>query len=399
MKDMLELISRYLDHALTPDEMRELGDWIKSDPAHARQFAEQAFIHGRLRDVLVGEQFLREQNEPESAVASATQQKVSIPQAFSLKRRTRSMLPWLIAAAVVLIASLLMFSRSGKSQQNSSTITLAMAVDAVWDGPPPDADKPLALPAPLHLESGCVKFLTADGGSLIFEGPATFTLKSPRAVALGNGRLTARMPGGGLVVETPDARITDLGTEFGINADPAGSHVEVFEGRVQAALGTGPTQAITLTSQQAANIATGRVVMDPAGARPQRFVRTLARDISQLDVVDLISGGDGTSHRCGVGIDMKTGDWGELPAGGEVIPDGQYHRVPSLPVTDGVFIPDSAGGPATIDSAGHQFNSPTSYRGSFMPLWAGGPIPLPPPGNAPISSTLAGVDYSQGGHG
>ncbi len=398
MKDILELIDGHLDHTLTPVETRELGDWLRADPANARRFAEEAFIHSRLRDILLGEQFLHNRNEiePEPPPSTTGRRDRRIP----ISTWLGPVRPSHIVAALVLVASLLVATRRNhKPGQDSSVTMLAMAANAEWEGAAPDPGKPLATNTPLRLKTGCVEISLPGGGTLIIEGPAAFTVTSPRTVALDRGRLTARMPGGGLVVETPAARITDLGTEFGVSADANATRVDVFQGRVQTAPAVDAANTATLTSGQAANISAGHITVDPAGALPQRFVRSLALNVSQLDLVDLLAGGDGTSHLRGVGIDMRTGDWGELPVVGEEAPDGHYHRVPALPVVDGIFIPDSTLGPSTVDSAGHKFPLPTSYRGSFMHLWAGGAIPFPPSGNAPISSTLAGVNYSQDGHG
>ena len=45
---MDEKIHDYLDESLSADEMAELADWIKADPANARQFARIAMVHDRL---------------------------------------------------------------------------------------------------------------------------------------------------------------------------------------------------------------------------------------------------------------------------------------------------------------------------------------------------------------
>lgn len=48
-RDPSELVSRYLDDLLTEDEHRELQDWLRSSPDHAREFAQTALLHDRLR--------------------------------------------------------------------------------------------------------------------------------------------------------------------------------------------------------------------------------------------------------------------------------------------------------------------------------------------------------------
>jgi hypothetical protein len=398
---MLELISGHLDRTLTPQEMQELGNWIKADPANARLFAREVFIHSRMRDMLVGEQLLRSADQaPQSAEAVTPPPKTSLKKANTFQQRSHPIRNWLIAASVLFAFSMLTWAWwHSRTVPKSTAVTLAKAVDAQWDGTAADIGKPLALGLPYHLKTGCVELSLPSGGVITMEAPADFSLPSSHAVSLDRGKLSVRVPGGGLEINTPAARITDLGTEFGISTDDDGTRVEVFQGKVVTAPATDLTNTVTLVSGQAASVSAGRVTLDPGGAVPQRFVRTLAQEVSQLDLVDLVAGGDGAGHRRGAGIDMNTGDWGERPPSGEIVPDGRYHRVPALPAVDGVFVPDSTRGSAMVDSAGDRYLLPTTYHGSFMPIWAGGPIPFPPPGNAPVSPVLAGTNYSQDGHG
>ncbi|ADG67707.1 hypothetical protein Plim_1877 [Planctopirus limnophila DSM 3776] len=48
-RDPGELVSRYLDDLLTEDEHRDLQDWLRSSPDHAREFARIVLLHDRLR--------------------------------------------------------------------------------------------------------------------------------------------------------------------------------------------------------------------------------------------------------------------------------------------------------------------------------------------------------------
>ncbi|MFO0914881.1 MAG: hypothetical protein U0795_18120 [Pirellulales bacterium] len=49
-RDAQELVSRYLDDALTAEEHAALSDWIRRSPENARQFAEATLLHDRLRN-------------------------------------------------------------------------------------------------------------------------------------------------------------------------------------------------------------------------------------------------------------------------------------------------------------------------------------------------------------
>ena len=120
-------------------------------------------------------------------------------------------------------------------------------------------------------------------------------------------------------------------------------------------------------------------------------------------MVDLVAGGDGTTHRRGIAIDSLTGASGARLHAGVFKGDRQYHSVPNIPVLDGCFVPDGAKGPIQVDSAGDMYLFPTTSNSSCG-VWAGGQVPSWWATDStsyivPIQSTLANVDYAQDIHG
>ena len=221
---------------------------------------------------------------------------------------------------------------------------------------------------------------------------------------LQSGRIAATIPGGGLTLRCPTGSVTDLGTEFGVSVNPSGrTEVDVFEGRVAAALSsiatTEPAGDILLRAGQAATMTEHAVSLDPEGAVPQRFVCSLINpQVKSLDVTDLVSGGDGTTQRRGIGIDPTTGEIGALEPVEMRSSDGKYHRASGYPFVDGAFVPDGGAGPMAVDSAGHRFDFSGSGSSAFNNIFTGGKIPWPP-GNEQNDDILSGVDYAAPGHG
>ncbi|CAK9037553.1 Alpha-L-fucosidase (Alpha-L-fucoside fucohydrolase) [Durusdinium trenchii] len=88
----------------------------------------------------------------------------------------------------------------------------------------------------VDLEQGSVRLRLPQVGYLIAEGPSRFTLVSPMRLELEKGRIRVRVTeesGHGFVVATKHGEITDLGTEFGVDASSAdSSDVVVFDGAV-----------------------------------------------------------------------------------------------------------------------------------------------------------------------
>jgi hypothetical protein len=259
----------------------------------------------------------------------------------------------------------------------------------------------------LNLVTGNLELKLRGGADVVIEGPATFDVTSPVAMSLTRGRISAIAAGAahGFVVQTPNARVTDLGTEFGVGVTPAGvTEVDVFQGQVQvaqlhAAAETSPLAIpATLSAGQAAFVVNGAIRPSSTGAMPQAFVRSLSAPRS-IDVVDLISGGDGTTGLRNGAIDQRTGESGLLrPAFGIDISFPDYHPVSKLPVVDGCFVPN---GNIKIDSDGHTFNFGATSGTSFYQIRAGGTFPWPRPARLHETFTpiLGGVDYSQPGHG
>lgn len=89
----------------------------------------------------------------------------------------------------------------------------------------------------LDLQSGLLEIETNSRVTLILEGPAQMQLHDALHATLLRGNLVVRMAKGesGFVVNTPQMKVTDLGTEFGVSATPEGvSRVQVYEGKVRA---------------------------------------------------------------------------------------------------------------------------------------------------------------------
>jgi hypothetical protein len=92
----------------------------------------------------------------------------------------------------------------------------------------------------VRLESGVVELAFASGAKAAVEGPAEFKLIDRNSMELHQGKLAAEVPAQarGFSVQTPNARVVDLGTRFGLNTKSKdSSEVDVFEGKVRVTQG------------------------------------------------------------------------------------------------------------------------------------------------------------------
>jgi hypothetical protein len=134
----------------------------------------------------------------------------------------------------------------------------------------------------LDLVNGLVEITFNDGAVVVLEGPATFDIDSPGRAQLHEGRLSAVVPerAHGFQVATARMNVVDLGTEFGLMAEPEGTaEVHVFNGLVKAQLldeKGNPERTMELNTSQAARIEPAAAVVARIPARDDEFVRTLS---------------------------------------------------------------------------------------------------------------------------
>jgi hypothetical protein len=288
-----------------------------------------------------------------------------------------------------------------------------------------------------NLESGLMQIAYNTGATVILQGPVTFRVDSRNGGFLPLGRLTGKVEAvaaKGFAVRTPTAMITDLGTEFGVQVDAAGiTQSHVFRGSIQVqttfAEGSGKAVSHVLHENESIRVGPSRdgrgvgtsTTLSPSAAWAQDFIRDIPKEpnvamVKTLDLVDVVSGGDGfTGLRYGV-IDSLTGDMPGPPfplrkrvypnteeyqrilKEGLYIGNAEYHRVKMLRFVDGVFIPGNGTTPVQLDSAGHTYDSffnSTNMSASY--IWAGGLVPTTALPNSPTK--LGDIDYLTGGHG
>lgn len=116
--------------------------------------------------------------------------------------------------------------------------TVSRASRVQWDRSDVDPTAGTGLTAGvITLQKGFLEIAFPRDARLIVEAPAEVNLVDERRVRLDRGMLTAHVPeeARGFEVETPSARVTDLGTEFAVAVDLGGAaDVHVLDGWVAA---------------------------------------------------------------------------------------------------------------------------------------------------------------------
>jgi hypothetical protein len=144
-------------------------------------------------------------------------------------------------------------------------------------------------------------------------------------------------------------------------------------------------------------------------ANDKQFVRALPP--VTLDLVDIVAGGSGLTARRNRNLNPTNGCYEEEPHGQDnkiALPkrpmvfksDHEYHRVPSNPLIDGVFIVDGGKGPMPLDSAGHIFADFPRNSGDTSALILTPARPSDIWWDAvPSFAKYSTIDYSTAGHG
>ena len=432
----------FFDGSPTEEEALRFNQWIKSDPRNVRRFVREAIVHSHLHDLLNGEEALRQPANGRTALASGDTMVLPAlaieedqcdeivvlppPPVVTAEEKPVPLFRrhwfWAASILIALLAGLSIHRLLPPTQplatvtpeplrpvpvgpaliaQAPSFATVASTVNAQWGGTTDQLLPGQRLPAiPLFLQSGFAEIKFDTGAAMIVEAPARFQVGAVNSVELTSGRIAAKVPPSahGFAVETAAGRVVDLGTEFGLAISPDGSdEIQVFKGKVQAQPQAASSVAPLLLKEGQAAVNTGRAIkVDPAGAQPQEFVRSLTPP-AFIDMVDLICGGDGSTHLRSGAIDQRTGDSGNLAFGsGAGVVASDYHAVPRLPVVDGCFVPN---GKDMVDSTHHTFDFGATNARTLYQIRAGGIMPPWPVSGEAFTAVLGGVDYSQQGHG
>lgn len=227
---------------------------------------------------------------------------------------------------------------------------------------------------PQWLHKGTVEITFDYGARVVIEAPAQFTLNSAENISLYSGRLFAHVPqrSKGFMVETPNSRVIDLGTEFGVKVDfDSSSNVYMMKGKASVFSGskgqTGQGQILTAGDARRVDSKGG---IETIPMRENEFARAFLVGQSilwrgqDIDLADIVGGGCGLgTGRIEDSIDPMTGKMAPWKIADERQGTGRYVPVNDSVFIDGVFVPDGGNGPIQVTSSGIQWQSPDTSNG------------------------------------
>ncbi|MBN2211168.1 MAG: sigma-70 family RNA polymerase sigma factor [Sedimentisphaerales bacterium] len=142
-----------------------------------------------------------------------------------------------IAAVVLVATAIIWLDRMLYRKEAPEILARLTGVDnSQWAGTPAPLTLGCDLMAgPLELQKGLAEITFANGAKVILEAPTRIYLNKDDELYLEKGKITATASGSavGFAVNTDNARVVDLGTEFGVSAVTGGAtDVQVYRGEV-----------------------------------------------------------------------------------------------------------------------------------------------------------------------
>jgi len=252
MKDQQpdERIDRAIEGLLSAEELRQFKADVIGDGDLRAAYVDGLWLHSSLRAQRETLMEVLQEPAPEKIV------------------RRWPVAVWAAAAAacVTLAASIWTFGKG--TIYHRPVATLVQAENCKWAGS--------ELPTAVNSKLGTGTLALVEGiATLKFESGATVTLEAPTKLLVRDamhcrlieGTVTAEVPepAHGFTIDTPDIKVVDLGTRFGVTAGAAGnSQVRVFQGAVEVG-GLRDDKLQRLTEGKGMNVSSGNT---PAGQEP-----------------------------------------------------------------------------------------------------------------------------------
>lgn len=221
---LLELCERAVDGRLTRAEQAELETALHDDATARQIFASALHQNAELRY----DQRLLNDLTGEALVP------VPAPSVFKKFRKLA-----VAAAACVAVGAVgFLLARGTSAAGSAKTIaTVIKSTNSKWAGSTlPTAQGSRVAAGTLELLEGMATLKFDSGAEVIMEAPVTLELIDAMNCRLVRGTLVADVPPQaiGFAVDTPEAKVVDFGTRFGVSASEDGKYlVKVLEGLVE----------------------------------------------------------------------------------------------------------------------------------------------------------------------
>ncbi len=285
-----DLVQPMLDgDELAPQQQQYLAEMLEGQPAARREYLEMVLLHSQLSDLFGTSREdseyrtdLPAANPPNPLIIVSNEPETNRNFSIGIDGFNGGIVLGAIFSIVALVAIGMLFyyplnpADKSVAQSLSHVATIlstpviersryltgiarvVQSEDAVWDS----GAKNLPLgcwlpPVRLNLNSGKICLAFDRGAELTVQGPADIELVSNSRVILHRGSAAAVVPSSatGFVVDTPTAKVKDIGTRFSVNVVENGeSEVAVLEGEIEVSVPVAKGSSKSLFKHQAVMI-------------------------------------------------------------------------------------------------------------------------------------------------
>jgi hypothetical protein len=306
LRDILDSSSEarnyYLKAVLAAESIREM-DWQAEDFANETDGCEG--FDTNFWKALAEE----EKSAPVIEIAAPQEPQIPIQkiptQNVVRKISKRSLFTLFTAAAAIVL--IFVFARFAPLATGIKVAVLADCINAKWanmNGVMEKGTPIFTSHENLLLREGIIELLFDNQARVVIESPAEFTLLSSDQIRLQYGKVYAMIPREaiGFTINTPTARIIDLGTEFGVGADVLGdTRLYVMKGKTTLIAGEKLSKvSMEVNAGSAKNISGETRAVSDITFRKDVFVRNIDSDKNLiwkgqtgLDLADMVGGGNG----------------------------------------------------------------------------------------------------------
>jgi hypothetical protein len=326
------LLDCLVDGLLTEGEHNELSQRVLTDPAARERYVSHVVLHAMLKleharpivpldaglpnssGILAKKEVNEFTPSPVESALDTRPEPVGLLHRFAggiVRHLADSPLVTTAVVAMVCYGTFALLAwnlRSDRLPHHDAVDDVAVAVigvgdDARWsEETTAKADhSAIRLGEPLKLDRGIVELELKSGTKLVVEGPAEWAVGGDNKATLRAGKLMATVPPNavGFTLETPTAKIVDLGTEFAaeVGVDQH-TQIHVFKGTVvalQVQSSADSNDAVRLSAGEAIEIGGRSAPFTSIPIRPDRYLK--AAKPKPKSVIAAVQASNGEEYR------------------------------------------------------------------------------------------------------
>ncbi|BCX49369.1 hypothetical protein HAHE_32770 [Haloferula helveola] len=268
---------RLLDGELSLEEFVDLENYLSSNADARAVLIEHIELHNILD--------LRLSAPP--LTAGSWEGVIAVDKVLARQRSRAMKYSAIGAAAVLALMGVILALFLAPARQ--PTVTFRASEGSIWsvahrDGEEPKAASVLAVGSRLELRQGSVEFTMPSGVTARAKAPADLTVLADNKILQNLGVIHYRVPKEaiGFQVESPQLRIKDLGTEFGVISRAGKSdEVHLLKGSIEVRSKVGKREESVIAKPQAF-VAGPTGTLEKTALRPDEFMSELAESIPYI---------------------------------------------------------------------------------------------------------------------